>query len=141
VPFGAYLPIYREAAREIRPRRLFWLATGVSELSITRLDERTLSVRPALGYLSDPTQLMLRSLEHPLKLGEKVTLDEATFEVVKLTADGRPAEVRVHFERELSDPRLLFMRWQTHGYVRFELPRPGASVVLPRVDLVAALSG
>lgn len=141
VPFGAYLPIYREAAHEPRPRRLFWLATGVSDLRIARLDERTLSVRPALGYLSDPTQLMLRSLARPLRLGEKVVLDEATFEVVELTADGRPAEVHVRFERALDDPRLVFLRWEQHGYVPFELPRAERPLVLPRVDLLSVLFG
>jgi hypothetical protein len=141
VPFGAYLPIYREAAHEPRPRRLLWLASGVSDLRISRVDSSTLRVRPLLGYLSDPTQLMLRSLSHPLKLGEKVSVDEATFEVVELTTDGRPAEVLVHFQRDLSDPRLIFMRWGVHGYVHFELPAPGASVVLPRVDLLKTLWG
>jgi hypothetical protein len=141
VPFGAYLPIYREAAYEPRPRRLLWLATGVSDLRISRVDSSTLRVRPLLGYLSDPTQLMLRSLSRPLKLGEKVIVDEASFEVVELTTDGRPAEVLVHFARDLSDPRLIFLRWGVHGYVHFELPAPGASVVLPRVDLLKALWG
>jgi hypothetical protein len=140
-PFASFLPIYREAAHLPRPHRFLWLATGVSELHIRRVDSRTLSVRPALGYLTDPSQLMLRSLTRPLPRGEKVVLDEATFEVVELTSDGRPAEVRVRFERDLSDPRLVFLRWGTHGYVPFRVPAPGASVVLPRVDLLAALSG
>jgi hypothetical protein len=141
VPFGAYLPIYREAAREPRPLNLLWLATGVSDVRIRRVDFRTLSVRPALGYLTDASQLMLRSLSRPLPRGAKVVLDEATFEVVELTADGRPAEVVVRFERDLRDARFVFLRWAVHGYVRFELPPVGASVVLPRVDLRAALSG
>ncbi len=140
-PFASFFPIYREAAHLARPYRFLWLATGVSELRIHRLDSRTLSVRPALGYLTDPSQLMLRSLARPLQRGEKVILDEATFEIVELTSDGRPAEVRVRFERELSDPRLVFLRWGTHGYVPFRVPPPGASVVVPRVDLLAALSG
>jgi hypothetical protein len=140
-PFASFFPIYREAAQLPRPYRFLWLATGVSELRIRRVDSRTLSVRPALGYLTDPSQLMLRSHARPLQRGEKVILDEATFEVVELTSDGRPAEVRVRFERELSDPRLVFLRWGTHGYVPFRVPPTGASVVVPRVDLLEALSG
>jgi hypothetical protein len=140
-PFGSYFPIYREAAHLPRPDRFLWLATGVSELQIRCLDSRTLSIRPSLGYLSDSSQLMLRSLSRPFHLGEKVILDEAAFEIVELTADGRPAQVLVRFVRELGDPRLVFMRWGTHGYVPFRVPPPGQSVVLPRVDLIAALSG
>ena len=140
-PFASFFPIYREAVNLPRPYRFLWLATGVSELRIRRVDSKTISVRPALGYLTDPSQLMLRSLTRPLRRGEKVVLDEATFEVVELTPDGRPAEVQVRFERELSDPRLVFLRWGTHGYVPFRVPALGASVLVPRVDLVAALSG
>jgi hypothetical protein len=140
-PFASFFPIYREAAHLPRPHRFLWLATGVSELRIRRLDSRTLSVRPTLGYLTDPSQLMLRSFARPLQRGEKVVLDEATFEVVELTSDGRPAEVRVRFERELSDPRFVFLRWQTHGYIPFRVPPLGVTVVVPRVDLLAALSG
>jgi hypothetical protein len=84
---------------------------------------------------------MLRSLARPLKLGEKVSLDEATFEIMAITSDGRPAEVRVRFARDLRDPRLVFLRWGRHGYVRFDLPEVGATVVLPRVDLLTALFG
>lgn len=141
VPFGSYLPIYREAAREPRPRRLFWLATGVCDLQIARADRWTLIVRPSRGYLSDATQLMLRSLRRPLMRGEKVELDEATFEIAEVTDDGRPAEVRIRFRHDLNDRQLVFLRWDNHGYVPFELPPTGSSVLLPRVDLVAALAG
>lgn len=141
VPFAAYLPLYREAAHQPRPRRWLWLSTGVSELRIERLDENTLSVRPELGYWTDPTQLLLRSTSKPLRRGEKVTLDDATFEVTALTADGRPAEVVVRFARELRDRHLVFLRWQEHGYAPFAIPAVGEAVVLPRVHLSSALSG
>lgn len=140
-PFASFFPIYRAAVGLPRPRRFLWLATGVSELHIRGVDSKTLSVRPQLGYLTDPSQLMLRSLTRPFVTGEKVTLDEATFEIVEVTPDGRPAEVVVHFERDLSDPHLLFLHWGTHGYVPFDVPGPGATVVVPRADLLAALSG
>ena len=38
------------------------------------------------------------------------------------------------FERELADPSLLWMRWQHDGYEPFQLPPPGKSVLLPRID-------
>lgn len=141
--FADYFPIYRAAEHRPRPRYLRWLATGVTDLRIERVDEWTLRVRPAAGYLSSSSQLMLRSLRHPLALGAIVSLTGTTFEVTRLTADGRPAELEVRFSVPLEDPSLRFLQWgaATHGYVPFVLPRPGQSVLVPAVDIGSALFG
>jgi hypothetical protein len=143
-PFADYFPIYRAAARRPRPKHLRWLATGVSDLSIERVDAHTLRVRPAAGYLSSSSQLMLRSPRHPLALGEVVSLTGTTFEVTSLTADGRPAEVEVRFSVPLEDASLRFMQWgdpPNHGYVPFVIPRPGQRVLVPAVDMLDVLRG
>jgi hypothetical protein len=143
-PFADYFPIYRAAARRPRPKHLRWLATGVSALSIERVDAHTLRVRPAAGYLSSSSQLMLRSRRHPLAQGEVVSLTGTTFEVTALTADGRPAEVEVRFSVPLEDPSLRFMQWgdsPNHGYVPFVIPRQGQRVLVPAVDMLDVLRG
>jgi hypothetical protein len=135
-PFADYFPIYRAAERRPRPKFLRWLATGVTDLRIERVDARTLRVRPAAGYLSSSSQLMLRSPRHPLALGEIVSLTGVTFEVTRLTDDGRPAEVEVRFSVSLEDRSLRFMQWggSGGGYVPFVVPPPGQSVLVPAVD-------
>jgi hypothetical protein len=55
--------------------------------------------------------------------------------VTELTHDGRPLEIVVHFERELDDPSLSWMRWQRTGYAPFVLPAIGKTVVLPKAAL------
>jgi hypothetical protein len=60
-------------------------------------------------------------------------------EVTELTTDGRPLEVVMSFERPLRDPRLIWMRWLERGYVPFQLPATGESVVLPGADLYEIL--
>jgi hypothetical protein len=138
-PFAAYLPLYLEAQQRARPRQFLWLASGVSPLRVRRLDARSLSVRPATGYLRHSAQLMLRSAERRLPLGHVVRLEAATLEVTALTADGRPAEIRVRFPLELEDPALVLMNWCGDRYVRFAPPRESEVVELPALDLVKLL--
>ncbi len=138
-PFAAYLPLYFEAQQRARPRHFMWLTSGVSPVQVRRSNARTLAVRPAAGYLSHATQLMLRSSSRPLPLGHTVRLEAATLEVTALTADGRPAEIRVTFALPLDDPALVLMSWSADRYVKFIPPREGEVVELPAIDLVRLL--
>jgi hypothetical protein len=141
-PFAAYLSPYRELHGIPRPRALYWLATGVSELRVTALDEHTLRIRPREGYLWSSSQRMLRSPAPERNAWETpLELREATFTVSKVTADGRPEEVEVRFKRALRDKTLTFMRWGGAGYVELAPPKPGTSVVVPAVDPLSVLGG
>lgn len=140
-PFATYFAVYREASQQQRPKHVLWLANGTTELRITRMDARTLSVQPKNGLWSNSTQLMLRSLERPVPLGPMTALDEASFEVTALTEDGIPSEILVRFKRDLDAAEFDWLQWGTHGYVRFHLPAPGVSVTVPAVNLRAALFG
>ena len=137
-PFAAYFSIYREAALRSRPRALLWLTTGVSAIDIRGVDDHTLSVRPTTGFWSSSSQLMLRSLAHPLERGAVVSLDAGEIQVTDLTPDGRPLEVRVHFHKALSDPSLLWVQWGAHGYVAFRPPSPDTRIRVPAVDMAKA---
>ncbi|HTV17385.1 MAG TPA: hypothetical protein VMG12_01900, partial [Polyangiaceae bacterium] len=134
-PFAAYLPVYREVAGKQRPRQQLWLATGVSDLFVTTLDDHRLALRPDGGFWSSSMQLMLRSPHPGLGRGEEVKLDGASVLVTELTSDGRPLEVVVRFDRTLSDPSLVWMRWQHLGYAPFVLPAAGQTVVLPKAAI------
>lgn len=141
-PYAAYLGPFRELHGIPRPRALYWLATGVSELRVTTLDNHTLSIRPREGYLWSSSQRMLRApSSDPRTWATPLELAEATFTVGNVTTDGRPEEVLVRFKRDLRDRKLTFMRWVGPGYVSFAPPERGTSVVIPAVDVLAALGG
>jgi hypothetical protein len=138
-PFAAYLPVYREADGVARPRQQLWLATGVSDLFVTTVDEHRLALRPEGGFLSSSMQLMLRSLRQASVRGEQVQLDGASVQVTDLTGDGRPLQIVVRFDRSLADPSLVWRRWQHTGYAPFVLPAIGKTVVLPKADVLDLL--
>jgi hypothetical protein len=139
--FAIFFPLYRAAHDLPRPLHYRWLATGVSDLTIARVDANTLRITPRDGYLSTASQQVLRSLDRPLHVGEKVALDGVTFEVLTLTDDRRPKTVEARFSLPLDSPELRFMRWREHEYTDFELPKVGESVTLPAADLVNVLQG
>jgi hypothetical protein len=140
-PFAGYFLIYRAARGQPRPKHLRWLATGVTDLRIERVDDRTLRIRPKAGFLSDTSQMMLRSPAHPMHSGEQIALSDATIEVSDLGPDGRALEILVHFKVKLEDASLQWLQWGDHGYVPFRLPEVGETVVLPAANMREVLFG
>jgi len=140
-PFGAYFSAFREARREARPKRVYWFATGVDSIRVTGVDERTLTLRPSLGFLSSSSQLMLRDPARRFERDQEIVLEACSIRVEEVTHDGRPQQIRVRFERPLDHPSFSWMKWGGHGYTSFVPPAPGQSIELPRVDLWQVLFG
>jgi hypothetical protein len=147
-------PLMHLAAGRPAPRRMLVLGSSIHAVTVERPERDTLLVRPDGGYLLppgrplpgsaqpdlDPRYLMplfdlLYRDATPMRLGERIELTGVTVEVTALTADGRPAGARFHFDRALEDPSLLWLRWRDGVYVRFEPPPVGANVRLPPVEV------
>jgi len=130
------------------PRGFVNLATTSRETHLTRVDERTLKVRPEGGYLApagrlpEPTpifswiyalqvaDLLLTDPERPLSLGQQFELPAATIEVTELTADGRAAEATFRFNVPLEDPSLRWLELTTDGYRPFAPPEIGRTATV-----------
>jgi hypothetical protein len=140
-PFAAYFPVYRQARGVPRPQHLLWLNSGVTDLTITGIDERSLRVRAKDGFLSSSSQLMLRDAKHPPSPNVPISLSTATIRISETTEDGRPLEIVVTFHEPLRSDGLLFLEWKAHGYVPFTPPAPGESVLVPALDLASTLFG
>lgn len=140
-PMPIYFAGFRQAQGIPRPHYLRWLAIGVSEIVVTRLDDNTLNVRPTEGYLSNSSQWMLRDRTHPSQVGDTVELADSTFVVKSVTPDHRPLDVQVRFAEKLESPRYQWLQWGRHEYVSFHVPAVGESVTIPAVDMRTALLG
>ena len=139
--YGIYVPFHRRARGGVMPERFRWLANGDSELTVTRLDERSLKIRPQLGFLPPGSLWTVRSREKHSFVGETIELTGTRFEVTDVTPDGRPAEIVVRFEHPLESERYVWMQWDRLEYKPFVPPAPGKTVVVPRVDFETLLFG
>lgn len=136
---GLYFPVYRAATGLPLPAGFRYLATAETDLTLTRVDAHSLRLSPDGGFLGSLSQRVFRSHDRKLPLGASVRLSDMRFEVERLTPDGRPADVLVHFDKELDDPSLQWVQWGKHDYVPFRLPKQGDSVRLPKVDALSLL--
>jgi hypothetical protein len=124
----AFLPFIRAARGEPSPTHTRLLASGSAPLELFRPSARTLVVRPGGGYSP------YFGKDQPLPLGYRVALTHTAFEVTRLTPDGRPAEATVHFDVDLDDPALRWLRWTEAGgrgrYVGTRPPAIGERITL-----------
>ena len=108
-------------------------------MTIRRLDERTLAIRPRGGYLRWPLDQVFRSERRRFALGERVRLTGMTVTISSLTADGRPAEAMFPFDVPLESPSLLWLCFRGDGFEPFRPPAVG-QVAEIRFDWKALLS-
>lgn len=133
-----YTPVQRAVLGVPRPRGLRLLSSGVAETRVSRLDARTLRVRPAEGFLKSEGERMMRSLSRPFHTGDEVALSDVRVRVSEVTADGRPAQADFSFNVPLEDPSLLWMQWQDGALSPYSPPAVGGNHVLPPTEAAAA---
>lgn len=129
------------------------LSSTTHSTEITRVDERTLLVRPDGGYLLPQGTVppgkeaerplvdlhyifavfdgLFRAVGQPFEVGESHDLKGVRVTIRSLTADGRPAEVAVTFEKSADDPTLRWVTWDDGVYVPMTPPRVGETLTLP----------
>lgn len=135
--FAGYIPTLRAATGRPRPRHLRWLATGASAVKVQRVDDHSLRVAPAAGFLSLASEFMQRSPRKRMPVGHVVELTGLSITVTRLMPDGRPAEILARFFLPLESDRLVFLQWSPAGFVPFPLPPVGSAVTLPPADFVS----
>jgi hypothetical protein len=112
------------------PGKMRMLATSLSNVSVTRLDELTLRLRPEHGFYDSMFQQLMRSLSEPFHKGDVVKLSNMTAAVTEITADGRPLTVDFRFSAPLESPEWLWMRGEGFRLVAWTPPKTGETVVV-----------
>lgn len=138
--FVAYVVIRRASQGRPLPTTR-WLATGTTDVTITRIDDRSLDVRPDGGFIPFVSERMLRRLDRRFTRGETIALTGVAVTVTEITDDGRPAEIVARFDRSLDDPSLHWAVWHGQGFVPWAPPPVGARVVLPATRFLDAVFG
>jgi hypothetical protein len=133
----AYTSIIRLAEGEHpAPRRLALLSSITSDVRVFKEDEDTLVLTAEQGFLAEPVDLLLRSLDLPFEVGETLERPDFRAEIRSITNDGRPGTVAFHFRAPLEDPSYRWLCWSRSGARPFSLPSEGETVELPLVGLL-----
>jgi len=125
---ACYLPLLRTLDGAPVPRHTRVLAPALPAVTVRRLDDRTLSIRPEQGYLSWILDQLFRDKRRPFGLGQRVILTGMTVEITALTEDGRPAEATFQFDRPLEHASLCWLCYRENRFEPFTLPAIGAGV-------------
>jgi len=112
------------------PAKTRILATSLSNVSVTRVDELTLRLRPEHGFYDSSFQQFMRSLSEPFHTGDVVKLSNMTASVIEITADGRPLTVDFRFSAPLESPEWLWMRGEGLRLTNWNPPKLGETAVV-----------
>jgi hypothetical protein len=121
---------HRYAERIPTPSKMRLLSTCLKNVSVTRLDELTLRLRPERGFYDSAFQQLMRSLSEPFHRGDVIRLSNMTVSVAEITSDGRPLTVDFRFSAPLESPEWLWMRGDGLRLVNWSPPKPGETVVV-----------
>jgi len=112
------------------PETLAQLYAGGSQLTVRRLDERTLELRPEHGWGSVPIERVFANLADMPEAGTRMRRSGMEIGVEEATSDGRPARVQFRFPTRLEDSSLLFLAWRETRPVPWQPPRIGEEQTL-----------
>jgi len=129
------VPVMRSSLEKPMPKHAWALATGLDPVEITRINDRTVEVRQEGGFLPSLYAQMFRGPDDPVTVGQRFELSEMTAEVVSITEDGRPLEVRFRFDVPLEDPKLIWMVLEGGKLERCAPPAVGDTIRLPAIDM------
>ena len=129
--FIDYISIIRSEKGGVLPKRLSILAPMWSPLTVKRLDENSLLIRPRDGFIPLMVDRFFRDPRTPFKAGQIIAESDFDVEVRKITADHRPAEARFRFKLPLQDHSLRFLYLTSSGFHQFELPAIGQEKTIP----------
>jgi hypothetical protein len=122
-----YLPFTRMVEGGVVPGRTVLLSSLFSGADVERVDARTLAIRPDAGFLFHAGDCLLRDRGEPFELGQRIRRAGFEAEVVELTADRRPAEVRFVFDVPLESPELRWMVFRDGELADFPIPPVGGA--------------
>jgi hypothetical protein len=139
-PIVIFSPARRALLGIPRPHTQRWLATGLTEIRVTRIDARTLELEPTAGFVREQTERVARG-NRPFEVDQRIDVPGMHVRVMSLTADGRPQRARFRFDLPLEDARYVWRVWLDENFVAFQPPPVSTSVIVPRADFSTMLLG
>lgn len=122
---GAIYATYHE--RAVRSWHTLSMTRNV--LLLTRRSSREFELASVHGQ---PFEMGLYrdSATYPMEEGDRVELPMMTVTVLEVQ-NGAPSHISVHFDRNLDDPSLQFVRFSQEGIETVRMPEKGATLLIP----------
>jgi hypothetical protein len=122
------------------PRRWRALAFGYEQVTVHRVDDRTLDLDYEGGILNMPFLELYRDRDIPMPVGHRVELEGLKIEVLATTPDGRVSKARFAFDSPLDAPSFKFYFWGDGGFEPFVPPAVGQRRSMPRPRIALGLN-
>ncbi|HEX4338975.1 MAG TPA: hypothetical protein VH062_23875 [Polyangiaceae bacterium] len=128
--FTGMMAITRVARGERTTLRMMTLAGTLEPMTIRRLDDRRLEVRPRDGFVSRVFDRLYRSRSTPFRRGSTLDLTGIDVTIAEVNQWGEPVAAVFAFALPLDSPVYHWVVWKGDRYEPFELPKIGASAVI-----------
>jgi hypothetical protein len=134
---AASLPLVRASEGKTVARTAKTLYAGLDSVDIFRIDDRTLVLTVTEGFVRYPLNMIFCRIEtHPMAPGDVIETKGMRVEVLSVSPEGNPLEVKFSFDGPLEEAIDHWLTWTPTGYVPFELPPVGESTQLPGMTLL-----
>jgi hypothetical protein len=118
--------------RQLRiPNRVAVLGATIHEVEVTRTGAQTFELYSPPGYLLDTFSSFWRGPSAPFVQSERVSVEQFTAQIIRVTPDGRPLRVRFTFQKNLDDPTLKFLCWTDGAFALFRFAPIGQRKIIP----------
>jgi len=134
--FAYYVLVNRIERGEPSPVKMLTLAGGYRDVTITRVDERTLVVRVSEGFYRRGTDLLFRSLREVTPVGKQMGTSECLITTTHALPDGIIDEARYELAEPLESSHWLFMQQRGGALEPFRLPAIGETRILPGTPML-----
>lgn len=110
---AAFFQAWVRLGNDLPVARNSWvLASGSLPLKVTRSADNALLLEPQAGFLDTANDWYIRSPEKKIAAGTVFDQGRMQAAILKLTGDGRPAQVEFRFADSLDSGQVRLMRWQ-----------------------------
>jgi hypothetical protein len=128
--FTGMMAITRVARGEPATLRMMTLAGTLDEITLRRLDDRRLEVRPRFGFVSRVFDRIYWSRTAPFLRGSTLELNGIDVTIAEVNQWGEPMAAVFAFSFPLDSSVYHWVVWKGDRYENFVLPPVGASTVI-----------
>ncbi len=106
------------------PSRVYPLFAGRGTVSLERLDDRTIEMTAAAGWMASPLNRFARAADRPMTPGQRITLTDVVVEVRQVNGAGRPTRILARFGRPVD--QISWVAWVDGQPIVWPVPEPHA---------------